>query len=69
MRLALEQKRRRGVFRHVEVTLRAGHAVLALFKEILRAVLGAEVKELPQLARSLISIDSLFLTLCFIVPK
>jgi hypothetical protein len=50
MCFSLQQLCRRGLFRHVEITLGAGHAVLVLFKEIVRTEPVAEIIELPRLA-------------------
>jgi hypothetical protein len=49
MRLALQQQGRRGLLRHIEIALRAGHAMLALLKKVVGAVPVAEIVELPRL--------------------
>jgi hypothetical protein len=52
MRLTLQQQGRRGLLRHVEIALRARHAMLALFKEIVGAVPVSKIVKLPWLSRS-----------------
>jgi len=48
MFLALQQQRRRGLFRHIEITLGAGHAMLTLLEEAIGAITVAQIAKLPR---------------------